>query len=306
MRESEQRNKWVVRIFAFLAACALWLYVMNEQNPIIERSFMVPLTKSNLSDNMVVNNLPETVVVKIKGTRTVISSAREKDIIAYIDFTGATKGRHGFDVKVKSAVGDIIEVNPKSLFLDLDTIGERTMDVEARIMGIPGSGVTVGKLEIDPVKVVVSGASNRLANAFKVIALVDITGKDNSFEDNANLTAIAIDGSEMYDLNVQPGKVHIKALMLKQLVTMELPIKPVMSGVLKKNHTISSVKTVPEKVKLTADPAVLAGITEIKTAPILLDNIEDDVEMQMPLSLPDKVLAETHSVLVKIQLEKTR
>ena len=77
-------------------------------------------------------------------------------------------------------------------------------------------------------------------------------------------------------------------------------------GVLKKGYTISVVKTVPEKVKLTADPGVLAGITEIKTAPILLDNIEDDVEMQMPLNLPDKVLAETHSVLVKIQLEKPR
>ena len=47
MRESEQRNKWVVRIFAFLTACALWLYVMNEQNPVIERSFTVPLAKTN-------------------------------------------------------------------------------------------------------------------------------------------------------------------------------------------------------------------------------------------------------------------
>lgn len=306
MRESEQRNKWVVRIFAFLAACVLWLYVMNEQNPVIERAFTVSLAKSNLAGNMVVNNLPETVIVKIKGTRTVVSSAREKDIVASIDFSGATKGRHIFDVNVKSAVGDIVEISPKSLYLDLDTIGERTMDVEARIMGLPGAGVTVGKVEINPVKVTVSGASNRLASAFKVIALVDITGKEQSFEENANLTPIAIDGSEMYDLNVQPGKVHIKALMLKQLASVELPIKPVMSGVLKKNYTISSVKTVPEKIKLTADPAVLAGITEIKTAPILLDNIEEDVEMQMPLSLPDKVLAETHSVLVKIQLEKTR
>ena len=306
MRESEQRNKWVVRIFAFLTACALWLYVMNEQNPITERSFTVPLSKTNLAQNMVVNNMPESVIVKIKGTRTVISGAREKDILAYIDFSNATKGRHGFDIMAKSTVGDIIEVSPKIVLLDIDTISERTMDVEARIMGIPGSGVTVGKLEIDPIKVTVSGASNRLANAFKVIALVDITGKEKNFEDYANLTPVAIDGSEMYDLNVQPNKVQVKALMLKQLATVELPVKPVMSGVLKKGYTISVVKTVPEKVKLTADPGVLAGITEIKTAPILLDNIEDDVEMQMPLSLPDKVLAETHSVLVKIQLEKPR
>lgn len=306
MRESEQRDKWVVRIFAFLTACALWLYVMNEQNPVTERSFTVTLSKTNLAENMVVNNMPETVNVKIKGSRKIVSSAREKDIMAYVDFTNAAKGRHGFDITAKSTVGDVVEVSPKTVFLDIDTISERTMDVEARIMGIPGSDVTVGKLEIDPVKVTVTGASNRLANAFKVIALVDITGKEKNFEDYANLTPVAVDGSEMYDLNVQPNKVQVKALMLKQLATVELPVKPVMSGFLKKGYTVSVVKTLPEKVKLTAEPAILAGVTEIKTAPILLDNIEDDVEMQMPLNLPDKVLAETHSVLVRIQLEKTR
>lgn len=306
MRENEQRSKWLVRIVAFLAACALWLYVMNEQNPVIERSFTVPLEKTNLAGDMVVNNLPESVVVKIKGTRTLLSSAREKDVHAYVDFSGITKGRHGVDVLAKSAVGDITEISPKTLFLDIDTIVERTMDVEARIMGIPNSSVTVGKIDIVPTKVTVSGASNRLANAFKVIALVDISAKDKNFEAIVNLTPIGFDGSEMYDLNVYPGTVQIKAVMLQQLATLELPIKPVMTGAIKKDYIISSIQTVPEKVKLTAEPAVLAGISDIKTAPILLDNIDSDVEVQLPLSIPDKVLAETHSVLVKIKVEKAK
>lgn len=306
MREREQRDKWVVRILAFLAACALWLYVMNEQNPIIERSFTIPLTKANLAENMVVNNLQDTVIVKIKGQRTAVSSAREKDLQAFIDFTGAVKGRNTYSVVASSSIGDVVEVSPKTLSLDMDIISERVMDVEARIMGSPESGVAVGKLDIEPLQVRVTGASNRLANAFKVIALVDITGKEISFEDESNLTPIALDGSEMYDLSVSPGRVHIKALMLKQLAKNDIPILVMTSGTLKTGYEIRSIKAVPEKIKITAEPSLLANIKEIKTAPVNLDNLESAVELQMPLDVPEKALAETHSVLVKIEIERTK
>ena len=149
-----------------------------------------------------------------------------------------------------------------------------------------------------------------LISVFLVIMLTSCNGKKS---DSGTLKTfiyqISADGASLKKVPYEITEDSTKSVvgdMLKQLATVELPIKPVMSGILKKNYAISSVKTIPEKVKLTADPAVLAGITEIKTAPILLDNIEDDVEMQMPLNLPDKVLAETHSVLVKIQLEKPR
>ncbi|MDD4084023.1 MAG: CdaR family protein [Acidaminococcaceae bacterium] len=304
MKEQEKRNKWVVRIFAFLTACALWLYVMNEQNPIIERTFTVPLAKINLAENMIVNNMPEKVSVRLKGPRTTISSAREKDISAYVDFSDTAKGRHNFDIRVKSNYGEVTGMNPEAVILDIDKLGEREMEAEARIIGVPGSGVTIGKLELEPARVTVKGASNRLAAVFKLIVLVDVTGRDKNFEQQANVVPIAMDGSEMHDLSVQPDKVQIKALMMKQLASVELPVKPVISGVLRNNYTISSIKTLPEKVRLTAEPAVLANLTEIKTAPVILDNIDGNTELQVPLNLPEKVLAETHSVMVKIEIEK--
>ncbi|HIU63433.1 MAG TPA: hypothetical protein IAB06_00115 [Candidatus Avacidaminococcus intestinavium] len=306
MRDSEQRDKWVVRIFAFLTACALWLYVMNEQNPIIERSFTIPLTKANLAENMVVNNLQDTVIVKIKGTRTMVSSAREKDLQAFIDFTGAVKGRHTYSIVAASEVGDVIEISPKTVSLDLDVIGERLMDVEARIMGSPESGVAVGKLDLEPQQVRVTGASNRLANAFKVIALVDITGKETSFEDEANLTPIALDGSEMYDLSVVPGKVSVKALMLKQLAKADIPIVVPTTGSLKEGYKVRAITSIPKTIKITAEPAMLAELKEIKTGAVNLDNISGDVELQMPLDIPEKALVETHSALVKIEIERTK
>lgn len=49
---------------------------------------------------------------------------------------------------------------------------------------------------------------------------------------------------------------------------------------------------------------MLGGIREILTAPIVLNNITSDVELKMPLQIPDQVLADQHSVIVEITLQK--
>ena len=35
------RENMLARVIAFLIACALWMYVMNEQNPLVERNYVV-------------------------------------------------------------------------------------------------------------------------------------------------------------------------------------------------------------------------------------------------------------------------
>jgi YbbR domain-containing protein len=108
----------------------------------------------------------------------------------------------------------------------------------------------------------------------------------------------------MYDVKVVPSKVKTTVTIVRQLGTNDFPIKANMSGQLPAGVTIANVKLTPATVKLTAEPAVLGNIKEIQTAPIVLTNITSDVELKMPLQIPDQVLADTHSVLVEITLTK--
>ena len=59
-------------------------------------------------------------------------------------------------------------------------------------------------------------------------------------------------------------------------------------------------------MRLTADPKVLGELKEIKPAPIVLDNITSNVELNMPLQIPDKVLADTHNVIVEITVKNEK
>lgn len=42
------RENMLARVIAFLIACALWMYVMNEQNPLVERNYVVNLELRNV------------------------------------------------------------------------------------------------------------------------------------------------------------------------------------------------------------------------------------------------------------------
>ena len=47
-----KKENIMARIISLLIACSLWVYVMMEQNPIVERYYSIPLEKHNLAANV--------------------------------------------------------------------------------------------------------------------------------------------------------------------------------------------------------------------------------------------------------------
>jgi YbbR domain-containing protein len=305
IKNNKQGNIWFIRIMSLIAACVLWVYVMNEQNPFISRTFSATVSTSNLPSSMVVNYLPETVKVRVSGPRSQISALNDDSIQAYVDFTDAKPGKGLYAVQARSAFGEIVEIMPERVELEVDAVKEKQVEIEPRIVGVPNSGITVGKMDINPATVTLKGAGGRVDAVSKVVVLVDISNKEKSFEDEATVVALNKDGREMYDVHVQPNKVKVSVVVVKQLGTNIVPIIADLSGSLPTGFQVASIKITPDKVKLTAEPGVLANIHSIKMAPVVLDKITGDVELKMPLKIPDNVLADTHNAIVEIKIKKT-
>ncbi len=303
-KNNPRENIWFIRIMSLIVACALWVYVMNEQNPFISRTFTVPVNTSNLSSAMVVNYLPENIKVRVRGPRSQISSLTDDAVQAYVDFTDAKPGKGSYAVQARSAFGEVSEVIPERIVLEVDALKEKKVEIEPRIVGVPNSGITVSKMELEPPTVTIKGASGRVDAVSKVVVLVDISNKEKNFEDEATVVAINKDGREMYDLHLEPNRVKVAVVVVKQLGTNVVPIKTDLSGSLPIGFKVASIKVTPQQVKLTAEPRLLGNIKEIKVAPIVLDKITGDVELKMPLRIPDNILADTHNVLVEIKIKK--
>ena len=54
-------KKWQLKIICLLLAIVLWFVIINEQNPLSEGSYTVPITVENLDSQYITSNVPKTV-----------------------------------------------------------------------------------------------------------------------------------------------------------------------------------------------------------------------------------------------------
>ena len=57
---------WLPKLLCLIAACAFWVYVMNEQNPVMENTYTIPVEVRNLDRSLVATNVP------VKGTARIM------------------------------------------------------------------------------------------------------------------------------------------------------------------------------------------------------------------------------------------
>lgn len=157
-----RKENLLARIACLLVACGLWVYVMTDQNPIVERNVEVRLQQLNLPNNMMVFNVPDKVMVKIRGTRTKVSDNLENKITASLNLKNVTEGQQSLPVKVSFAAGDVVQITPNEVSVYVDTVSEKKVPVITRIVGAVSSDMTIGHSIITPAQVTLRGATHRM------------------------------------------------------------------------------------------------------------------------------------------------
>lgn len=293
-----KKENILARIISILIACGLWIYVMTDQNPIIERSVEVELKQANLPENMMVFNAPDRVTVKVRGSRSLITDDSEKLISASIDLKNVTEGQQELPVKVSFSHGDIISVSPEEVSVYVDTVSEKTVAVHPRVVGVFSDDLTLGSSKITPSEVTVRGATHRLKNINKVVAPVDVTDQKDNFQTVSDLVAVNDNGYDIPNMKIMPASVTVEATMVRQMITVDVPVKVIMKGNLPDGVNVSKVEVVPKQVRITAPPSVLKDLTEVKTKPVDVSLLTGSITMAAELDLPEKVIPETSSVQV--------
>ncbi|WP_307761160.1 CdaR family protein [uncultured Phascolarctobacterium sp.] len=297
------RENMIARVIAFLIACALWMYVMNDQNPLVERNYVVNLELRNVPDEMIVLNVPDKVRVKVQAQRTVLGDMSDKEVTAYVDFADKNIGQQTLPVKAQFSQGTVLEVYPNNVYAYLDSVSEKVMDVDTRVIGIPASDFTLSKREVIPANVTVKGATHRINEMARVVAPVDVSERENDFQVESTLIAMNKSGLEMPDLQITPAKAQVKATLVRQMITVELPVVVETTGTLAGGMNMKRAVSEPATVKLTAEPSILQNLTEVRTQPVDLTKFSINGNVEAILLLPEKTMADTHTVKVHIEAE---
>lgn len=300
-----RKENILARIICLLIACAMWVYVMTDQNPIVERSVEVHLQQNNLPNNMMVFNAPEKILVRVRGSRTqVMADNLDKQISASINLKNITEGQQSLPITVTYAGGEVVTVTPKEVSIYVDTVSEKKVPVTTRIVGAVSSDMTIGTSVITPPEVTLRGATHRIDKVNKVVAPIDVTDHTGSFEAESDLVAVSDDGYDIPNMRIIPERVMVQATMVSQMLSTHVPVKLVMTGELPKGVVVTKTEIIPESIRITAPPSVLKELKEVKTKPMDISKLDGSVVSAVELDLPEKIIPELRTVQVRISVER--
>ena len=299
-----RKENLLARVICLLVACGLWVYVMTDQNPIVERNVEVRLQQMNLPSNMMVFNAPNKVMVKVRGTRTKVSDNLENKITASLNLKNVTEGQQSVPVKVSFGAGDVVQVVPSEVSVYVDTVSEKRVPVITRIVGAVSNDLTIGHSVITPAEVTLRGATHRIDKVNKVVAPIDVTDHSGDFQAESELVAVSDDGYDIPNMKIIPERVMVQATMVSQMLSVDIPVKLVVSGELPKGVTVTKAEILPDKVRITAPPSLLKELKAINTKPVDVSKLLGSTVLAAELDLPEKVIPELRTVQIRLSVER--
>lgn len=303
--KNENRDKWFARFMCVFIACCLWLYVMSEQNPIVEKEFAVPLVSRNLTEGMVTFNVPEKVSVRVRGTRTALVNMPLSDIFAYINLSKLSVGTHTILVNARFARGDVVQVTPPAVNLFIDVKKDRIVPVTAEIIGSPNKDFAVEDHTLTPSEVKIQGAATRLEALDKIFVPVDVGGRSEDFTVAQKPLAVAKDGMDMQDVTIDPAEIIVRTKFKKRSQTATVPVKAVYNGTLPEGLKMTSSTVNPFKITVTGAPSVIENLKELDLEPVQLNNITKNATVPVKIILPPGVSADRETVDIDLTVEST-
>lgn len=86
------RENFGYKVFALLAAIALWAYVNSERSPTTTVRIGVPVEARNLGRQLTASGLPERLDVVVTGPKGYVEGLAPGDISAYVNARGLSPG----------------------------------------------------------------------------------------------------------------------------------------------------------------------------------------------------------------------
>jgi YbbR domain-containing protein len=150
-------------VVAIILACLLWYGTARDRRErISERQVDAPVTLVNVPPHMVItSDVPRTLTVRLRGPLSRLRDLDPSQIGVVVDLRGVGEGEHEFPIESNNvAVPDgveVVAVSPAEVPLRLERLVRRMVAVRPQVVGEPAEGFEVGKVEVAPAAVEVSG-----------------------------------------------------------------------------------------------------------------------------------------------------
>ena len=296
------------KIFSLVLAVLLWLYVSNQENPLTEQMFTVPLEIRDLSQTLVISEQPSFVKVRIEGQRQELSTVTTRDIHAFLELEGTDAGLHLMDVNV-SVPGKtrLVAVTPTNINVNVETVAFAQVPVVVSFANEnPAKGYMALPVVLNPTRVEISGPQEKLKNIKQVFVEVNLAGISVNYHQKLPTKVADSSGNLLTDsIAITPKEVDVLVPIIRELPSKTVPVKVPLSGEPAAGYLVERVVIEPQVVPIYGDFARIDLIDSLSTAPVNIAGATQDVTQRVALQIPTGLtVVENQEVTAVIRISK--
>ncbi len=308
--------RWLARnlstlLLAFLLAVVVWVTAVISNDPNEEATYRaVTLERIGLgSDLLMVNDIPSQVRITMRAPRSVWAQLNSdpRRVQAWVDLTGLGSGNHTLPVRVRIDASPIrlVNIDPDDVEVTLEQLISREFQVQLVVSGESPLGYRKGEPQIEPLIVNVSGPESNVNRVVQVRASVDVTGFVETLQRAVDLEALDENDQLVENVTLIPRVANVTQPISLEGGFKNVVIRVVTKGQVANGFRLTNILVSPPTITLfSSDPQLLDSVPGfVDTLPVDLTNLNDDVEMNVGLNLPDGVsMMRVPSVLVQVSV----
>ena len=294
-------HNFLQKIIALAAAFFMWLFVMTEQDPEIEDSYVIPLTMSNVPYEFIAICDVKTVKIEASGPRSNFIKYDANAFRVYANLEGLGEGVHQLTPRVVMPQGfEPVETSPATITVKLDPLIERQMPIEIRTTGTTASDAAVKAIQKSMETVTIVGAKSFVEQAVKVYGNVNFSNNSSSFEAQIPMNAVDEKDNVVQRVRVVPSVITVSVDIESGIKKRIVPIVPELS--VADGWELSKISVEPAQIEIVGTESAINSIITLKTEPFTVQTGQRFFKSTLKLLVPEGVSVRSEEVSVSAEV----
>lgn len=295
------RRNFLKKLVALIVAFFMWVYVMAEQDPEINDSYVVPLSISNVPYEFIALCDVKNVKIKARAPRSYFAKYDANAFRIYANLEGLEEGEHTITPQVIMPQGfELLEITPATVSVKLDPLIEQQMPIEIATSGTLAQDSAIKEIERSMDIVTVVGSKSFVEQVARVIGNVNLANNSSSFEVQIPMHAIDDKGNIVERVRVVPSVITVSVDVESGLKRRIVPVVPELT--VADGWELTKITVEPAQIEISGAESAVNSVVTLKTLPVSVQTGQRQFKSNLKLVVPEGVTLREYEVTVSAEV----
>lgn len=280
-----------LKVFSIIFALVFWIYVMDQVNPVITRTFgnvkVDLLNVSTVEDNELVikNNKEFFVDVTVEGRRDEVLQFNSSDLSLTADLMGYQSGINTIPINVKSNNNDVKIINQslEEIKIEFENYIERSKPIKLAYEGGLPENFSIDASQLAFKEAFVRGAASKVNSVEALAASYNIEGLKNSISEDITIAPVDSEGNIVQGVTLGQKYVTLSLTIVKEK---QVPVVVEFDDQTSDDYHIKSYDYTPKTLRIKGEEALVDPVEELKIESFVIQDDLDVFSFEEELVLP--------------------